>query len=51
MLGIKFIFLEKGYWENKEIWTKDNFVALGANKKIITEHVKIQEKEDTGNEA
>jgi ribosomal protein S18 len=30
------------------MWIKDNFVALGANKKIITEQVKIKEKEDTG---
>ena len=51
MVGIKFIFLEKRYWESKEIWAKDYFVALEANKKIIIEHVKIKEKEDTGNEA
>jgi len=42
-------FLDKIYWDDKEIWGKGYFVStVGINEEVIRKYIKLQEKEDAG---
>ena len=45
----KFSFLKEVYWGTESIWSKGFFVStVGINEKIISNYVRMQGKEDSG---
>jgi len=51
-LSSKFAFLKKVYWDRKGIWSKGYFVStVGINEEIIRKYIKLQEEEETGQQA
>ena len=45
----KFPFLKKVYWGTESVWSKGYFVStVGINEKIISNYVKMQGQEDSG---
>jgi len=49
LLGEKFSFLDKVYWDDNGIWGEGYFVpTVGINEGMIRKYVELQGKEDAG---
>ena len=48
-LSRKFTFLEKVYWDQKDIWGKGYFIStVGINEEVICKYIQLQAEEETG---